>query len=489
MYEIELAIKQGYRYALVNGLLDDKPTSVSLKNSFDTACWSFVKGKHEIYVGDGILKRVKQKVEDVVYYIQSYLFHEFSHSCHTEKNLSSVSEWCNKNKVPFQLLNLFEDARIEHLWRETTERKFKWLDWEELELKADEKPTGILFAIIQSELEYEITSLPKGDRVMEYYNRIISCDTTIELYPILLEWMEEFPETQQEIEEMKQKGQLGDGETGGDLELSEAMQSDVKVAEAMAQDTKNVAGVAPAPAEKKEEKEKEMVEFSTTSHGEIYREGFGGSFDKKLVEKYLPQFEKLFVDKKKMVASQSPSKKLNIRAIAVGKTDKLYRKEQSTEAGNKVVNLIVDCSGSMHGSPIKDARTLVFLINSLALKNRVSGNLVLTGANGRTGQTMTFKLPVSEAIIGNIVADGSAENIKGTIEKIKPLMKKVDWNFVFTDGRITDGEIDKKVLNRQGVYTFGMYSGKESNLEKWFDKNIARETMKELMDELVRKLK
>jgi len=500
--DLKELIDTQWQYMLVNDLTDDKPYYIGIKNKFDTACWSYnlKRNKHSIYVGDNIFEKVTRiGALGIEHYVESYLHHEVSHSLHTEKDIKTVSDWLKSNKIPFSLFNLLEDARIEYLWRVKTDRLFKWTDYEDIpEIDADSNATSMMFVYIQKEGKWR-SRLAKMKRVREYYEEIVDCKSTHDLYPILLKWMEEFPETEQDLDDLAKNGFMGDSSSSpsgsGDLDTSVKLQEDEKLAEEMDEDSEDVIGKSNYADE---DNPRELVDAPTEAVQEytrdsytVYEEDGNYHFDKQLAKSLMPALMKIFTDKVRKVASVTPSKKLNTRGIAAGKWDKLYKKQEIKAKKKKNVNVFIDCSGSMEGQPIQNARALLYMINSLALKGFTEGHVILTGGSGCDTHTYTMKLPIKERDISSIIANGGFEGVRGTFTICKKLMKKADWNFVFTDGNITDSGFDTKTMTSQGIHTFGLYVGNPEacNLSQWFDKYLARETLKELMEKLIQKLK
>lgn len=486
-------IKDEHIEMLINDLVPEEPMFIGIKRNFDTACWSFNKkaNKHTIYVGDKILDKVKKIGKlGIDYYAISYLHHEMSHAIHTDRDMVSLNEWLQKNKIPFSLFNIFEDARIEYLWRDKHDRLFKWIDYEDVpELDDDSNATSILFVYIQYEGKFR-SSLSKLKRVKEYYDKIIDCKYTTDLYPIMIEWMKEFPETQEDLDQLAKDGFIGNGSTplsSGDLSASVEMQSNSAAAEEMDEDTEEVVGKSPYndednPVELVEELSNIEYDYTTNNTDYIFEPSNTYHYDKTEALKLIPIMEKIFKAKNRKISQADPTNKLNIRSFTASRFDKLYKKKITKSKGKKKINLMIDCSGSMGGNPIQHARTFCYMLNVFAQKKFLDGYVILTGADSYSHQTMTFKLPMKEADIGSIIADGNAEGLKGTIDKTRSLIKNSDYTFVITDGNITDNAVDTKGLN-----LFGMYVGnpEECDLSKWFSKYIARDNLAELIQKLV----
>jgi hypothetical protein len=494
--DLKEIIKDEHIEMLVNDLVPDEPMNISIKKNFNTACWSFNQKsqRHSIYIGDKILDSLKQIGKlGTEYYITSFLHHEMSHALNTTRDMVELNEWLKKHKVPFSLFNFFEDARIEYLWRLKTDRMFNWADYEELpEISEDSNATSLLFVYIQKEGKIRST-ITKMQRVREYYEQIIECENTFDLYPIMLEWMKEFPETQEDLDQLEKDGFLDNSNpmTSGDLSTTVQMQSSEESAKEMDEDSEDVVGKSPY---KDEDNEVELYEqpseieydYTTSNTDTLFDENSSYDYDEEKALKLIPQMQKIFKAKKRRISQSNPTNRINIRSFTNKRFDKLYKKKCIEAKAKKRINLMIDCSGSMGGNPIQNARTFCRMLNEFALRGFIEGHVILTGGDSGAHQCMTFKFPMNINDIASIIADGGAEGLKGTIDKTKHLIKNSDWTFVLTDGNISDNAID----NSKGLNLFGMYVGnpEKCNLSKWFSKYIARETIDELIQSLVKKI-
>jgi len=120
--DISTMIDEAYLRLVIKGLLDNEKYDIRMRRNFDTACWSFVP-PHLIFVGDQIFKNCTAKPK--AYYAESYLVHEVGHSLFTERDLKAVNLALGASAIPFKLLNLAEDARIEWLMRSRLKRCFR----------------------------------------------------------------------------------------------------------------------------------------------------------------------------------------------------------------------------------------------------------------------------------------------------------------------------------------------------------------------------
>lgn len=484
--ELKQIIKNEHIEMLVNGLVPKEPIHISIKRDFDTACWNFNEqlNKHSIYVGENILKSaVRVGTEGIEYYATSYLHHEMSHSLYTFRDLKFLNEMLKRDKIPFKLLNLFEDARIENIWRKKTNRLFKWAEYEELPtINEDSTATYLLFVLIQNEGKFDC-EIEKLLKVKEYYSMILECKETMELYSILLDWIEEFPETNEDLDQMEKDGYL----SNNDLSISVKLQSDEKVAEQMDENTEDVIGSSPYKSKNENVEVFSNIEYdySTTLTDSIFDESYSYEFEKSLGNKLIPIMQKIFKTKHKKISQSNATNKLNTRNFLNSRFDKLYKKKIVESKDKKRINLMIDCSGSMNGSPIKNARTFCYILNEFAKNGYIDGYLILTGGNSNIHQCLTMKFPINNNDISHIIAKSGAEGLERTIHKTKKLIVNSDWTFVLTDGNITDNAIKTKDLP-----LFGMYVGEPESceLDKWFSKYIARNTLDELIQVLINKL-
>ncbi len=479
--QIKNAINKAYVSLTVEGLLKEK-LSISIKPNYETACWAF-KPPHEIFIGDKILENVKDGVadEDQQYYIASFLYHEVGHYLYTVRDLQAFGEILKKRGVTFDLFNVFEDARIEEALRKETGRDFRWAQYEEV--IPPTKPLSILNSIIQEEGAHKIIyeeAHASVERIVEYYYpAIIAAQSSYDLIPILIEWTEEFKGESSEDKESSES------ETSKmDLKMSMLLQDD----KAFAQFLEDSIGVSSASPHK----ELEAVE-ENTSNVEEYSSGklcdYPLEWPREEADKLTPMFAQLFRDKKGYQNTSTPQKRLNARGIARGSLDLPYRKKTIERPAQKEVVLILDVSGSMGGSPLEGMKVIVGIFSRLAKMGHVKGHVILSGVHNEKAKWETFKLPISDNIIDTFVAKYEAEGIEFTIQNNVALLKKADWVFCLTDGHITDAPISKKTMN--GISVFGIFVGDETrcNLSKWFNKGVARATVKGVADELLRLLK
>lgn len=144
---IKSLLNQTKRDAFMMGFLPSERVNIEISADVETACWSFIP-PHRIVVGNE--KNHSHRSDN---FIQSLLWHELSHAKWTERDFEKINEELRDKKVPFKLYNLFEDARIEHLFREETGKKFNWI--KDIPNKEALTPVEMFYSFVNNEGVYE----------------------------------------------------------------------------------------------------------------------------------------------------------------------------------------------------------------------------------------------------------------------------------------------------------------------------------------------
>lgn len=477
--------KDAYIDLCFDNLVDDSPYEIRMRNNYSTAAWAYRDGKNYIFIGDKILNGVKKDCDkEMDHYVTNYLFHEVSHSIHTEKEMGVVRKFLDRNDIPFSLFNLAEDARIEHLMREKTGRLFKWIDYEDH--IDDRTPEAQLFLLIINEGVYEADKI-----IISFYERFCAAKDTFDLLGILLEWKKEFDTSDEDMNNLQNElkddsddeEEQKDGKPGPleDLLMSILLQSDDAFEEAM-RDSEVITGNT-EPADKVEPGEDiEVAEFSSGNLLSKYYD----DWDIKKARNLAEVFKKAFTSRKKKVKSRKAAKYINKKAFYPSSySGKYYMSKEVLRASQKDVVLILDCSGSM--APIvDDMKIIVSIFSLLAELRNIKATLVLSGVAYSKAMAQTFELPISNDTIGKIDANFSAEGLDFTVEFLADRLKKADHVFVLTDGYICDRPIDREKYRKMGIFTIGFYIGaRDVQLDEWFDKTIKAYSVESCVSELI----
>jgi hypothetical protein len=513
--EFDEAIRDAIQDSIFSPVTLGEKHTVSLKPKFDTACWAYLP-PHRIYIGTDLFEKrmVKPGLTKVqqAKYIANHYHHELGHALFTERNMKGIQAALKAMDCQFSLYNLFEDAYMEDRYRREAEYRFEWLLLEDLDFSP--RPESLLFALIQAEGDVKVVetrlrtwtpeapAVPEGDpmallasmfspkpedsrekleallpRVVNYYRRICAVTQSMQLMPILKEWLDEFGRPPP----MPQSGM-------SDLEQSAELMTSPQAAEEFEQDVKEVKD-GPANGEKdgggKGKAEAQPDDKAIAKKGDLLAPS-GVRLDVTRAEALVAKFKKFFEEKTRVVSTKTPQRRVSARHFVLGRAP--YRRTEIEGRGTKRVFLVIDCSGSMGGFHIQEGRLLVLALSMLARQGYIEGHVALSGKNGGATWEL-FKLPMAEQIISRISNIGGGEGLEYTMKDHLKLLQQADFTFVYTDGQITDKPIDKAFFHRHGVYTWGLYAGNTQEfmeeLMKYFDKALMRNSVEALVDAML----
>lgn len=437
--------------------------------------------------------------------------HEAAHSLYTTKDLKGLGEVLKTEKIPWRLMNLFEDVRIERLWwcYQRKRKHWRWTRWTKHPADITTvTPTQLLFRFKCGDIGRKppkalspYRAIPFFSKVWNYYIRIegfarVKHDTK-DLIPVLKDWLKDFPETGDDTIE----GEGGHG-TG---DLAEAIEKDGGKVE----EVKGGKG-SPAPI---------GAPVTGPSHGK------GGSDEGVAHDSLIKNEPAAAKQVARMLASafrafgptkaptSNPSKRLNIKGLLRGDWSLPFVGKTIADNGAPYISLIFDGSGSMAGQlayldrnrrnacRAADAgRVLVRALSDLASKGHISGKVYLSGPYGVVAE---FTLPIKDNknfafLRGSASSEGIGEVLNPTCfgvpfkSAFQEITSKSKLAIVYTDGEITDTPIDRDALKAKGLYTLGICCAdrdKTPCLRKHFDSFISRDSLFGLADALVRFLR
>lgn len=492
-YELPLEF---FQKSLNEGILDSfsmdlsfsEKHDVRLKPDFQTACWSYLP-PHNVFVGTEIFEKSCVKPNLVEHeqkkYIKNHYFHELAHALWTFRDLVALNQKLTAVGVAFSLMNLFEDARIEHKFRLRSHYQFEWLKFEELTLRND--ASSFFFGLVQSEGDYELVhdvavatvpgfTVTLLERVYEYYLEAISAKNTLLLIPLLKRWMAEFPNSSRSA--------------GGsqDLPLGAKLQSSSAALQQFLQGTKNLDGDA-GPS-----KDSEKVEISSVQESKNLLGNCSGKarIDMRRSEAIARKFEKFFVSKSRYVTTDVPQKRISMKSVFAGKAP--YRKPELSARKTKNLFVVFDLSGSMQGAPLEEGKVLLAALSLLAQQRKVVGHVAFSAVTGGISHYQVFKLPLAFEVIQKIDAFGQAEGLDAALRNTVALAKAADYTLVYTDANICDAPVDKSWTRKNGIETWGLYVGESSpeilsSMMDYFMKALVRKSTEELVDAILLQLK
>ena len=498
-FDIEAAVRDEVLAGILAGRDVEEELSIRIKPGFNTGCWTWVP-PHRIYIGNGIFDnpQVREGLTDdqLGRYTGAYVRHEQGHAQFTERDLKAIQKLLAAESLPFGLWNLFEDARMEALYRRKHEIRFEWLEFERSDFEPKQVNSlcalaqAMLFALIQSEGEFTADKLEEhaaavpctvcrdekrgvdrmaGDvaaAVLEYYAKICAQPDTRGLLPLLRQWVDEFG-----LPPPEEDGGAGRGSGGeGDLEWSMLLQADAATLEAFDQGTKDLNGKEIAGGKKTPDALIDLPEGGTMD----LLLGTASPLDERRVGVIVQHLRKLFQDRVRVTYSDDPAKRLSARHCSTDRPP--YRHRTVTGSARRRFELVVDLSGSMRGPPIEEGRVLIGALSTLAREGKIDGHVIFAVGHDKY-HWQRFRLPMSLENIGKIEPFGGAEGLEYALRENIDVLRGADFVCVYTDGCITDRPIQKDWLRQRGVHTTGLYVGDErylSELLKYFDRALIR---------------
>lgn len=512
-------------------LLDASPLNeqqeVRVRPRFETACWNFKGDTHYIFVGDGLFNKPNIRAglpEDLQHeYVAVHYRHELGHGLYTMRNLEALNRVLTEHKIPFGLFNLFEDARIEHLYRTAAEFQFGWLRFEELDLSL--RPLSLLFALIQSEGDVELVREQAAalhakevaklsadantssdslnalieahaeevknpfERVLLYYQKAIGAPTSMGLLPTMKAWLKEFPEPPPD----PSQPQSGQGKGQGMQDMSESMQMAITpgALEAALEASEGLTESEPVK-DGGAGKGSTGVDIAEAAQGQVLQspedtcesDRVPAAIAHAVALRLMP----LFRARHGKVSTMTPQRKVSARHFGIGRPP--FRKKVTEVRKPKNLLVVVDCSGSMSGFPMEEGKKLLAALSVLAEQGHVKGHVVFSGVMRRNAVWERYTLPLAPATIARAKGRHNAEGLYHAIKANLQAAKQADHVLVYTDASICDSPMDKESLHVQGVYTWGVYCGAQDEhtlnaLQVHFDKALMRPTVEALVDAIL----
>lgn len=184
----------------------------------------------------------------------------------------------------------------------------------------------------------------------------------------------------------------------------------------------------------------------------------------------------------------TPAKKISSKDMAIDK-DKVYVKKTAATGKHIKLNMLIDMSGSMGGSPVKNAVKLVWLMNQLAKKGYVTMKVLYS----ETDRNYKLTLPVDDSEILSLCRTCDSEGLAKTATKHIAELKHTNL-ICITDGNICDEPIEKTFWTKNKIIATGVYVNKSikdyteysQSLNKWFNHAIVRKNLDELIEWLIR---
>lgn len=237
--DIHNSIKKFYNRLKIKDLIPKSERfEFRLRTNFNTASWMIEQTKpivtNIITVGEQALDMLTNEFSNKERLLHNLLFHEVGHSLYTSRDMKGMIESLTKLNVPFSLLNIFEDTRMEKLVEANLKHRFNWMNYQNMTTSGfgTPYPESLLIAyqsngevsflannmFIEAYVEkhseneddvdeVKVTAEGIVKRVSEfYYLKIIEAETTEDLFYLLRMWRDEFTSNEDKaLEELQEK--------------------------------------------------------------------------------------------------------------------------------------------------------------------------------------------------------------------------------------------------------------------------------------------
>ena len=499
-----------------------------------TAYWRYDKHRrrHNIVFGstvDDPLNRPSalSSYRSKITFLERVYDHEGGHSLFTERDNDKLGELCKKYKVPFILLNLFEDSRIEASWRRKFIRRFHWLRYS---LLMDEQPppaipdppgtpmsaVGLFLDCILIEnspkllsewvgkdkdpkIQYESKGKPRYGRrhlIRWYYRRAARSHSTVSLFPIIASWIKTFPETAKSdcigVGGLDMPSESGTGEMPAYVvDPDGSAHAEIKETTAHKSGTgggtmDSKIGTIAIPEKEEDYRYKGESRSVRIPHSEFFDTKRRRKMDYHRADALIRLFEKFLTGGEGLISSRNPTGRIDMRKFLRGAED-IYLRKGDDPYGVKDISFILDCSGSMSRA-IEDGVYLAYVLNELTRHRKIQcRKMILCG-----GSNQAIPMPFDPEILNYLQTPGSIEGFVKAMREHEKELVSTDLTIFFTDGNITDEHIVKEDWHRKGVYSIGLFVGdpsRSATLHQWFDSVLVRNDIEMVADSLVQLIK
>jgi len=206
------------------------------------------------------------------------------------------------------------------------------------------------------------------------------------------------------------------------------------------------------------------------------------------VKKTAKQLIKAFRGSRGRDKGVAPTKRVSVKDVALDR-DNVYITKSKQRVGKYIkLNLLIDCSGSMGGEPIKNAVKLVYMFNEIAK----TGNLDMNVIYSKTGRSYVVKLPVANSEVLALNSATHGEGLTTNIHKHVEVLQNTNLICV-TDGELTDEPISKDFWSKHRIVSTGVYvldaenvTDHTGNLNRWFNNSLVRKNVDDLVQTMIR---
>jgi len=492
-----------------------------------TAAWTWDTAAkcHRITLDPNYTDTVSRKARSAhsrrayIAYGTAMIRHERWHGELTERDFAKIREEVALAAVPFSLLNIFEDARIEHGARVAEKVPFDWYRWNKLR-EETAHPAELFFDRIKREASTVYSpyrcrwsgaatvqrlrggvaeSATRTAEVIDaFYREVIAAPTTLDALALCVDWVATFPEakTPEELGITSSGCGYSPNNTGaGKITAPTAYTGTFTTAEIGSLPTYELASLGG------------FLQGGTncvTLSDDDFRDRFGCSaavgadteriagyyeLDTRRIANVAGRLARLLgaVDSPRQRLAQSGARVVPLNAV-LGEP-MAFRTPTATHGKRRIV-AIFDQSGSMSHDWREHGAVFAAALQTLAQRGVVDVDIILTGGHRSAKVPRAFPA----RLFGRFACSEGCESIDRTLTKWKPNLLAADTVLIYTDGQLTDGDVNAGHWRSQGVDLIGCtvtpntdYSAKivRDALTKYFSRAIMAASGEELATAIV----
>ena len=450
------------QYGRANGVLRALATDTGclvtpqVRKGLATATWSFnaKRNTHLVTLGDSFatalnvppIRSVSPASMDrhAGRLADALLRHEAWHGRITERDIEAIAADAKRRGVPFVVLNLFEDIRIEQAARAAEKVPFKWRKY--FRVVTTNNPTVMLSNC--TTVEYETGHGWTGDHtnlkvVRTFFTRAQALTSTQAALDLAEEWVHHWDAAGRTDHRTMPAGvprasaQVGAENDGSAL---------ISVAAPIAVDGHGAyrggSDTTPTAATSR-------VRWSTFVDAAKAAER--GPVDAAHVRRLAERLGRV------LAATASPrtarvstsGNRLHMAGVMTGSAQS-FRSHGKT-GGKPKLCVVIDFSGSMSEDWVEHGRVFMAAVSHLARQGVIDATIIATGGGAHAVLPTTLTPQEVNALHPN----KRTESIAATLEASRAEVMDADFTVVYTDARITDGAVDAGAWRRRGVELIG----------------------------------
>lgn len=454
---------------------------VHLDGDVPTGCWRLDGRVHRIKIGEkfdeclAVGMKTPAKVKQA---LQSLITHEACHGLYTSTDGTYCAEEMARRGLPFRIFNVFEDIRIEDIYRNDPAHdgfKFRWdaLFGREAEYT---RATDYLLALSHREasafgsmsaaaapLNWTGTPVITGTGtrydgkrthlvIREFYTAATKCGTARDLMPVVQEWCDVFgmdkPDHVTVLDEIDGKAdptadatdaRTPSSSTGGTAD------DDGSFADASGQiEAAQEMGANPAEG---------LTPNETAALDRYQRRAplNANEDDVRRITRAISQIRHNADHVAAEISTRGPA--IHIGGVMTGSAQSF--KNYTVTTGSRTVTVIIDFSGSMGTTWCKfGGLEFILALRQLHQRGELDVRLYITSTAGAVRVPLAR---ISERDVRRLSPVGGAEGFAATLARadVQADMEESSVTIAWTDGMICSGDVDARPLRRKGIDIIG----------------------------------